>query len=87
MAKYATSHIEPKHVLWFVTGAVIEHCNRLGVSPRPMDRTAYEGYINETLDVVWGYLRGSRTLDGRCSDMQCDLAMEARKLFKPTHDI
>jgi hypothetical protein len=82
MAKYKTAHIEPKHVRWFVHGAVHDYCNQThALAPHEHQKRA--DYVERTLEVVWGYLRGTKTLDGSCSDLQCNVALEAFKVFKP----
>lgn len=81
-ATHSIAHIEPKHLAWFVAGAVHAHCDRTG-SLSPHETELRKVYIDQTLAVVCGYLSGQRDLDGSCSDMQCDVAMEARKVFRP----
>lgn len=81
-ATHSITHIEHKHVLWFVAGAVHEYCDRTqALAPAEHDKRL--SYIDSTVEVTLGYMRGVRDLDGSCSDLQCDVAMEARKVFQP----
>jgi hypothetical protein len=39
-------------------------------------------FVKRTHDVVYGYLQGEKSLDGTCSDLECNLALEAKKVFE-----
>ena len=39
-------------------------------------------FMGRTYSVVLKYLKGQQTLDGTCSDLECDLALRAEKIFK-----
>lgn len=64
---------EVKLVKWMVTGACKEYFDRCH------NGAWLEDYYRSTLDVVWGYLRGTKTLNGSCSDFQCDIALEIKR--------
>ena len=44
----------------------------------PMNAINALQYAEDTLQVVIGFLSGSRELDGGCSDFQCNIALEAK---------
>lgn len=69
---------EPKHVEWFVLGACKEYFSKCH------NGDWLEEYARDTIDVVWGYLRGTKTLDGTCSDFQCTTAHAAKQVFMGT---
>lgn len=41
----------------------------------------FHDFVNRTHTVVFRYLRGTQTLDGTCSDFECTIAIEARRVF------
>ena len=41
----------------------------------------FRAFIERTTNTVLRYIRGQQTLDGSCSDLECTLAHEARRLF------
>jgi hypothetical protein len=68
--------MELNHLRMFVRGACAERMDREpNFCPDPRDFAA------RTLEVVWAYLEGRKTLDGSCSDFECWLAHEAAKVF------
>lgn len=68
--------VENLHLQWFVWGAMAEWAKHNGV-----EKLDYE-YVLRTMNVVDGYVRGHRrTLDGSLSDLQCRIAIEAKKVF------
>jgi len=69
---------EQKHVIWFVKGAVVDYHNAMRSSSSPYEM---ESHSLAVLDTVLRYLNGSIELDGRCSDLECDLALQAKKIF------
>lgn len=71
---------ELKLLSWFVTGAVAEYFQRTSMN---LDSKEFENYCHRATDTVWRYLRGTKTLDGTCSDLECSVAHLAEKLFKP----
>ena len=81
-ATHSIEHIDAKHLAWFIAGAMHEYCDRSGALAAHETRLRQD-YINNPVEVTLGYLKGTRDLDGTCSDMQCTVAMEARKVFKP----
>lgn len=72
------SRIEHKHIQWFVMGAIHEWNEASGAN---FDDDGLTGYIGSTVNIVIGYLNGTRVLDGKCSDLQCTIAIEAKKIF------
>lgn len=78
-------HVEPKHLIWFVNGAVLDYIDRTGALNRQSPHLTH--LIESVMSVVRGYLTGTRFLDGACSDIQCHVAFEAEKLFKPVLDV
>lgn len=82
MAKYITSHIDLKHLGWFVLGAVHSYCDHtraLGSHEVGKRMALY----SETLEKTWSYLTGDAKLDASYSDLQVSIAEEAFKVFKP----
>jgi hypothetical protein len=68
--------VEIKHIQWFVWGAISEwkHHNNLTED--------YYEYSLRTMTIVIAYVQGTRTaLGGALSDLQCSIAIEAKKLF------
>lgn len=68
--------MELKHVQLFVIGACQQ---REAQSPGFCDDLTR--FTQATVEVVWAYLQGRKTLDGSCSDFDCWLAHEAAKVF------
>jgi len=82
MAKQPThdiGHVDPKHVLWFVYGAVADWNQ-----DAQLNAVALAKYQQETLAKVNAYMRGEVILDGSFSDLQVVVATEAKFVFKPT---
>ena len=46
---------------------------------RPND---FRSFYLRTHDVCWKYLNGQKTLDGSCSDFECDTAIKMRRVFR-----
>lgn len=61
---------------WFVLGATYQHLKEGG-----QDMAQLEPYAQDTLNKVVCYLRGIGRLDASCSDFQCSMGHEAKKLF------
>lgn len=38
-------------------------------------------FVHRTHHIVWKYLNNRQTLDGTCSDLECDTALRAKRLF------
>lgn len=77
------TRIEQKHIQWFVWGALAEYdyYTNLGLSA-----VEFQRFLAETVNVVIGYVNGARALDGKCTDIQCTIALEAAKLFRGTRN-
>lgn len=75
--------VEHKHIQWFVAGAVHEWNHYSGAA---LSGDRLQEYIGGTVNVVIGYLQGTRKLDGTCSDLQCTVSLEAEKVFAVTQD-
>jgi hypothetical protein len=43
---------------------------------------AFLSFAHRTHNVCWRYLNGQQTLDGTCSDFECDVAIKCRAVFK-----
>lgn len=41
----------------------------------------FQDFVHRTHTVVWRYLQGHITLDGTCSDLECTMALEAKRIF------
>ena len=65
-------------IMWFVAGAMLIHANNTDQKAQDPN---FLLYIYETTEVVLGYVKGTRRLDGSCSDIQCHIALEAKKAF------
>lgn len=46
-----------------------------------LDERKVQDFIHRTHTVVWRYLNRQQTLDGRCSDFECNLGLEADRIF------
>jgi len=68
-----------QHIKNFVTGALVENFKATG---QVIGDSHFDRYAHESAEVVFGYLNGNKTLDGTCSDFQCTIALEAKKVFK-----
>jgi len=71
--------LEIDHVRYFVTGALVENFKATG---QKIDDVHFDRYRDQCVEVVYSYLHGKKTLDGSCSDFQCTIALEAKKVFK-----
>lgn len=67
-----------QYVGFFVRGMMMDHAIKTG---QKACSESYEHYIGVTTSVVIAYLQGRKTLDGSCSDIQCHVAIEAKKAF------
>jgi len=65
--------------LW-VLGALIRW-NQSTETFNVVGSTEWEHFVSRTTYTVWMYLRDGVKLDGRCSDLECDLALRASKVF------
>lgn len=45
------------------------------------DPEKFHDFCLRTHNVVWRYLQGSKELDGTCSDMECTMALKAKRVF------
>jgi hypothetical protein len=75
----ADPNLDQQHVGFFVRGLMMDNAIKMAQDPRS---ESYEIYIGETIALVVAYLQGRKTLDGRCSDLQCHAAIEAKKVFQ-----
>jgi hypothetical protein len=41
----------------------------------------FQDFVHRTNETAWRYLVGRKTLDGSCSDHECEVAMKAYRLF------
>lgn len=78
MPKIKPSLVEPKHLLWFVYGAVSEWNLASNANLSAEDLAAYQ---RSTLNKVDQYLFNNAIIDGSYSDLQAGLSLEAEKLF------
>lgn len=46
------------------------------------DTQNFQDFIYRTNTVVYRFLQGQQTLDGSCSDMECDAALQAQHIFR-----
>jgi len=67
-----------KAVLNWVRGNVVEYNRRMGLG---LNTFELERYVSGVYETVWSYLRGRTILGGRCSDLECELGLEAAKIF------
>lgn len=70
------------HVLAWTWGQCImwnQHMNAFA----DINHQEFQSFVHRTNNVCWRYIHGRQTLDGSCSDLECDLAMKARTVFGP----
>lgn len=79
-ATHSISHIDLKHLRWFVYGAVAEWDRASGAN---LGTTSLVHYSSVTETKVLAYLSGITDADASFSDLQCTIALEAKALFKP----
>ena len=82
-ATHSIAHVEERHIRWFVLGYFMEHMRNTGTGGRPGDQWPGSAYFHETMVRVLAYMQGQVGLDASFSDMQVDVALKAKKLFKP----
>jgi hypothetical protein len=66
-----------KHIRWFVRGATLEYFTAMSLA----DSELFEEYLQDTVNIVYYYLKGEFELGDSCSDFQYDIAVEAEKVF------
>lgn len=68
------------HMLAWTWGQCIlwnQHTNQFS----DVNGREFQQFVHRTNNICWRYTNGMQTLDGSCSDLECDLAMKARSVF------